>query len=279
MSCGLRTNGTIACWGDNRNGQLNAPSGRFSAVSAGGVHSCGLRTDGTIACWGDFAVGTDSVDADGPGSSDSTAVALDVVTGVVWRDGRVMWDSVSGASSYNVGLCVFGGGSDGCVVFVEVECCSYGVSDETVTHVRVQAVNSAGTGAWSSDLQIRGTVSVPGPVSNVRFSSGSAVWDSVSGATSYTVRLWDGSSGRNVEGVACCQYSIPGGITQVNVRAVNSSGGGPWSGWVPISGSAVAGSSDVFRCCFGGWISYVRGAWRQVCDVLGPRRCGADRCA
>ena len=52
-SCGLRTDGTITCWGDDSEGQTSAPSGAFSAVSAGSFHSCGLRTDGTINCWGD----------------------------------------------------------------------------------------------------------------------------------------------------------------------------------------------------------------------------------
>ena len=58
-SCGLRTDGTIACWGRNEDGQADPPAGRFRSVSAGGTvltggggHSCGLRTDGTIACWG-----------------------------------------------------------------------------------------------------------------------------------------------------------------------------------------------------------------------------------
>ena len=52
-SCGLRTDGTITCWGWNEDsGQATAPAGQFSAVSAGRRHSCGLRTDGTITCWG-----------------------------------------------------------------------------------------------------------------------------------------------------------------------------------------------------------------------------------
>ena len=51
-SCGLRTDGTIECWGANRDGETDAPGGSFSAVSAGVSHSCGLRTDGTIECWG-----------------------------------------------------------------------------------------------------------------------------------------------------------------------------------------------------------------------------------
>ncbi len=50
--CGIRTDDTIACWGDNRYTQTDAPEGTFKALSAGGVHSCGLRTGGSIFCWG-----------------------------------------------------------------------------------------------------------------------------------------------------------------------------------------------------------------------------------
>ena len=51
-SCGLRTDGTIQCWGSNWEGKAVAPSGQFSAVTVSYNHSCGLRTDGTIQCWG-----------------------------------------------------------------------------------------------------------------------------------------------------------------------------------------------------------------------------------
>ena len=34
-SCGLRTNGTITCWGTNSHGQATAPDGQYSAVTAG----------------------------------------------------------------------------------------------------------------------------------------------------------------------------------------------------------------------------------------------------
>lgn len=44
---------TIECWGDNLHGQLDAPSGAFTAVSAGEQDSCGIRVDGTTECWGD----------------------------------------------------------------------------------------------------------------------------------------------------------------------------------------------------------------------------------
>ena len=51
-ACALRTDATIACWGDNRQGQANPPEGTFKSVTAGYEHSCGLRADDTIACWG-----------------------------------------------------------------------------------------------------------------------------------------------------------------------------------------------------------------------------------
>ena len=51
-ACGLRTDDTVTCWGRNDRGQIVAPKGTFRAVSAGEEHSCGLRTDNTIACWG-----------------------------------------------------------------------------------------------------------------------------------------------------------------------------------------------------------------------------------
>ena len=56
-SCGLRTNGTITCWGNNFWGQATAPDGQYSAVTAGS-HTCELRTNGTITCWGTWAFRT-----------------------------------------------------------------------------------------------------------------------------------------------------------------------------------------------------------------------------
>jgi hypothetical protein len=56
----VRTDGTLACWGYNGNGQATPPAGTFSQVDAGGWHTCGVRTDGTLACWGrnDYGMAT-----------------------------------------------------------------------------------------------------------------------------------------------------------------------------------------------------------------------------
>ena len=51
-ACGVRTNGTLACWGNNSSGQAVPPAGAFTQVSCGDFHTCGLRTNGTLTCWG-----------------------------------------------------------------------------------------------------------------------------------------------------------------------------------------------------------------------------------
>jgi hypothetical protein len=51
-TCGLKSDGTIGCWGRNTFGESTPPAGAFMSVSAGGTHSCGLREDRTLACWG-----------------------------------------------------------------------------------------------------------------------------------------------------------------------------------------------------------------------------------
>ena len=66
-TCAIRSDDAIECWGSNEteqwngaerrfvgaySGQTDAPTGSFSAVSAGYAHTCGLRETGAIECWG-----------------------------------------------------------------------------------------------------------------------------------------------------------------------------------------------------------------------------------
>ena len=77
-TCGVRTDGSVACWGQDLFGEATPPSGEFSSVSAGGFHTCGVRTDGAVACWGDIA-GQDTLPS---GEFSSVSAGLGYTCGV-----------------------------------------------------------------------------------------------------------------------------------------------------------------------------------------------------
>ena len=94
-TCAIHESGAIECWGRNTriernpeteefeevyNGQTDAPTGSFSAVSAGGSHTCGLRESGAIECWGSNYFGQSSPpDVEGQ-SSPPTATGFTAVS-------------------------------------------------------------------------------------------------------------------------------------------------------------------------------------------------------
>ena len=51
-TCGVKTNGTLACWGDNSDGADHAARRHLRLGQRGQLHTCGVKTDGTLACWG-----------------------------------------------------------------------------------------------------------------------------------------------------------------------------------------------------------------------------------
>ena len=60
-TCGIRNDGSIACWGSPRRWhgahpisarQATPPAGYFRSVSAGISHTCAVRQDGVVICWG-----------------------------------------------------------------------------------------------------------------------------------------------------------------------------------------------------------------------------------
>ncbi len=54
-TCALKTDGSLACWGSDSDGQVGGPSAAgtgFTQVSAGFDHTCALESDGSLACWG-----------------------------------------------------------------------------------------------------------------------------------------------------------------------------------------------------------------------------------
>ena len=56
-TCGLKLDGSVDCFGSDGRGQSSPPAGEFLQVAAGGVHTCGIKAaGGTVACWGSAAV-------------------------------------------------------------------------------------------------------------------------------------------------------------------------------------------------------------------------------
>ena len=54
-NCAIKeADGSLTCWGWNDAGQATAPAGTFVVVALGWRHSCGLRESGEIECWGEI---------------------------------------------------------------------------------------------------------------------------------------------------------------------------------------------------------------------------------
>jgi alpha-tubulin suppressor-like RCC1 family protein len=113
-TCGVRTNGKLYCWGDDRadddyfTGQIGDGDsdstpvttprriGTFedwATVSAGGNHTCGVRTNGKLYCWGD--------DEDG-------RLGIGPTVGAVGAPARVGtfedWSAVSAGGGHSCGV-------------------------------------------------------------------------------------------------------------------------------------------------------------------------------
>ena len=48
----MQSDGTVSCWGYPGYGQTTVPTGTFTQLSMGVVHTCGVKSDGTLGCWG-----------------------------------------------------------------------------------------------------------------------------------------------------------------------------------------------------------------------------------
>ena len=57
FSCAVATSGELACWGIDREGLGSVPTGTFQSVSVGGNHACAIRPDASLTCWGSDAHG------------------------------------------------------------------------------------------------------------------------------------------------------------------------------------------------------------------------------
>jgi alpha-tubulin suppressor-like RCC1 family protein len=145
-TCGIRQPGkshtgrALYCWGDNSYGQLEAPSGQFSAdVSAGSNHTCAIaETDSSVHCWGDNSGGQSTAPAGvytmvSSGSNHSCAiqVASDADTSKDLNGSIACWgDNSSGQTTVPSGSdwkAVFSGGDTSCAISGDLNTGSSGI--------------------------------------------------------------------------------------------------------------------------------------------------------
>ena len=128
-SCGLHSDGEVACWGRNHVGQLYKEAGPFTAISAGGGHTCGLRADETIECWGNNGLG--QADAP-PGRFTAVSAGLELSCGLHTNQTIECWGNVSGQTYTPTGrftaVAAGAGGTHACGVRTDQTITCWGLS-------------------------------------------------------------------------------------------------------------------------------------------------------
>ena len=167
-TCGVKADGSVACWGRNGSGQATPPEGQFESVTAGGGHTCGLRAGRSVACWGEDAYG-ESIPPEGEFESVSAGFAFTPAAlrpTARWPAGVRHWygqatapegqfKSVSAGSSHTCGV-----KADGSVACWGYE--RYG--EATPPEGRFESVNAGGRPhLWVEDRRLGGLLGSPGP--------------------------------------------------------------------------------------------------------------------
>ena len=53
-TCGVRSNGSVACWGNNKDGKATPADGFLRLRQTPDWNfTCGVRSNGSVACWGE----------------------------------------------------------------------------------------------------------------------------------------------------------------------------------------------------------------------------------
>ena len=169
-SCALTSAGAATCWGENSDGQLNAPSTNFQKLAVGSGLTCGLDFAGAIECWGDDNYAQISTAPSGSfidlHLGTHAACAIDT-TGVLQCWGSDHYSEVSNAPTSGTFTEISGGPYNTCALEASgaIQCwgdSSYNklsnipsgsFTDISVGMFTICALDSAGTiQCWGSDI-------------------------------------------------------------------------------------------------------------------------------
>ncbi|MGZ9108866.1 MAG: RCC1 domain-containing protein [Micavibrio sp.] len=109
-SCGVKTNGTLYCWGDDGDGQLGNGAGtnadqhipmqesttatNWASVATGDIHTCAIKTNGTLWCWG----------SDSDGQLGNGAGVTSATSPVQETTGATNWETVTAGTAYTCAI-------------------------------------------------------------------------------------------------------------------------------------------------------------------------------
>lgn len=103
--CALRQDGSVSCWGHNKNGQIGLSESHetdeirapfevpgitdATAIAAGGNHACALHPDGNVSCWGavPFALSNPNADSSTPLLIEGISNVIAITAGGGWETG------------------------------------------------------------------------------------------------------------------------------------------------------------------------------------------------
>ncbi len=256
-SCGVKSDGSVACWGSSRFKQASAPAGVFSSVSAGDLHSCGVKSDGSVACWGHNGFKQVSAPA---GVFSSVSAGEHHSCGVKSDESVVCWGSnTNGRSTVPTGAyaSVSAGDDHSCGVKTDntVSCWGHNGSGRSTVPMELNPVPTVPT-----NLQ----VSCVNGVLDAR-------WDRVHGANDYRLHFyklnatkkWERESSLDYDGNANEHVLSPAsGSYKVHVQAYNTFGQSNFTDYSEVA--CVLDLNPHCSAAFGLDINKVRCFWEQV---------------
>ena len=126
--CALTTDSTITCWGDNSNGQADAPDGQYKAVTAASGYTCAVKVSGEAVCWGGYSDWTEWVEATAPEGKYDTISAGDRQACAIAASGEAVCWSGRGKAYAPSGefIAVSAGGGHTCAITTNNEAVCWG---------------------------------------------------------------------------------------------------------------------------------------------------------
>jgi hypothetical protein len=257
---GTLADGTIVAWGDNSAGQLNVPTGFYTAIAAGYSHAVAMRNDGTLVGWGTNTLGQAT-----PPSGEFLAIASggDHSLGVRTNGSIVGWGanqqafmsfipsgtftSVAAGSNSNAGL-----RADGNIIVFGTN----GQGQQNVPPGTYSAVADGGNGSDVLAIRSDGTLAAWGQSGSGQLNVPSGTFTAIAEGESFDVAIDSNGAlfGWGLSGLG--QTNVPAGTYRAVAAGYNHGlaikTDGTLAGWGSNGSGQTTVPSGVFSAVSGG---------------------------